>query len=91
MAAVCAAGPLPMMQSFVFSTFWGTISTSEEEESWASKEEVEEAVDEGEEEEAEEETEELEAAIVAAVAVEASPKPTRLRALVKKEFEKVLI
>jgi len=50
----------------------------------------EEAVDEGEEE-AEEDTEGLEAAIVAAAAVEASPKPMRLRALVKNVFGKIPI
>lgn len=100
MAAVCAAGPLPMMQSFVFSIFRGMISPSEEEVSPASDEEVEEAVDEGEEEEdevneeedeEEEDTLELEAAIVAAAAVEASPKPMMLRALVKNVFGKIPI
>jgi len=101
MAAVCAAGPLPMMQTFVFSIFRGTISPSEEEVSPASDEEVEEVVDEGEEDDEEEEekkeedeeedTLELEAAIVAAAAVEASPKPMRLRALVKNVFGKIPI
>lgn len=84
-AAVWAAGPLPMMQSFVFSTFRSSIASSSEEEDGESPEEAAEGED---EDAAMTESEEKEAV---AEMEEANPRPMRLRALVKSLFVQNLI